>query len=74
MQTEFSHQNIVIQHIESVTLKNEMVIRLLTDWMTDQSGYDQMIWTSLKNSIQAFREEKILQIAIGKNMFFIFFR
>jgi hypothetical protein len=53
MQTEALHRKTVIQSIESVKwIKNEMAIRLIEDWMADQSGYDETIWGSLKESIE----------------------
>jgi len=53
MQTEALQGKTVIQSIESVKwIKNEMAIRLIEDWMADQSGYDETIWGSLKRSIE----------------------
>jgi hypothetical protein len=53
MQMDASYTKTLIENVESVQwIKNEMAIRLITDWMADQSGYDEAIWNHLKESIE----------------------
>jgi hypothetical protein len=35
--------------------RNQAVIRLLREWMADDSGYDQKVWPSLKEAIERYR-------------------
>ncbi len=53
MQIQPLDKVMAVRNIESVKwIKNELAIRLITDWMSDQSGYDETIWSSLKKSIE----------------------
>jgi hypothetical protein len=33
-------------------IKNEVAMRLLQAWLTDESGYDESAWELVKNSIE----------------------
>ncbi len=35
--------------------RNQAAIRLLREWMTDDSGYDAKVWPSLKDAIERNR-------------------
>jgi len=37
----------------AVRLKNEAAIRLLKEWMADESGYDEETWPKVKQAIEA---------------------
>lgn len=53
MQIDTLYTNRLIENLESLkAIKNEMAIRLIMDWMDDQSGYDETIWNQLKESIE----------------------
>ncbi len=47
----------IIDRIKPVPVqtKKENAIRLLQEWMADDSGYDEKIWESLKNNIEENR-------------------
>jgi len=36
-------------------IKNEVAIRLLQDWMADESGYDEKTWEIVKETIEENR-------------------
>lgn len=42
--------------IEDLRLRNDAVIRLLDEWMADESGYDEETWPLLKEALNRERE------------------
>jgi hypothetical protein len=47
---EFPDEILEIQRI-----KNEVAMHLLEDWLADDSGYDEMVWETVKTTIEENR-------------------
>jgi len=63
--TNFLNPDIIVEYPKSFEMidemlaiqqiKNEITIRLLQDWMIDESGYDEKTWEVVKETLEENR-------------------